>query len=375
MIRLVSHPPRRPDQADPERIAALARHSVEVILANQTPSGAYLASPTFAAYRYSWMRDGTFIADAMSRVGEVASAEAFFGWCSKVVVDRRDQVESLITRGSRGDDIPIEDFLNARYTVEGVESDEEWSEFQLDGYGSWLWALDGHRRRHRRPLPDLLPGAELSARYVAAFHDRPTVDWWEEFEDDHASTLGSLFGGLAAAAGWTELAAGVRGAFRATAETIRDRLVADADRHGSFAKCLGGDTVDASLLTLATPFRVVDPSDPRMRRTLGRIEAELVVERGVHRHLQDIYFGGGQWLLLAAFLGWHYAELGRTDEAWAQLDWIAEQAAPNGDLPEQVPHHLLAPDHLGDWPVPIARPLLWSHAMFLTLARELGAIA
>ncbi len=360
---------------DPERIAELARRSVEIIRANQAPSGAYLASPNFDAYRYSWLRDGAFIADAMSRVGELESAEAFFGWCAGVLVDRRERVERLIARATAHEEIPVTEFLNTRYTVDGHEGDEEWSEFQLDGYGTWLWAFDAHRRRHGRPLDDLLAGAELSARYVATFHDWPTFDWWEEFVDHHGSTAASLFGGLAAASGWTELGADARDAFAEAAGAVRARVLAEGERFGYFPKVFGREGVDGSLLTLATPFRVVEPGNPHMRATLRRIEADLVVDRGVHRHLEDIYFGGGQWLLLAAFLGWHYLDLGRTDDAWAELDWIASHATPDGELPEQVPTHLLAPDHADDWPMPVALPLLWSHAMFLTLASELGALA
>jgi GH15 family glucan-1,4-alpha-glucosidase len=111
-----------------------------------------------------------------------------------------------------------------------------------------------------------------------------------------------------------------------------------------------------------------------MRATLAAIERTLVVDGGVHRHVDDIYFGGGQWLLLAAFLGWHYVALGRTDDAWTELGWMAAQANPAGELPEQVADHLLAPDHFDDWPIPVASPLLWSHAMFVTLATELGAV-
>ena len=44
-------------------------------------------------------------------------------------------------------------------------------------------------------------------------------------------------------------------------------------------------------------------------------------------------------------------------------------------LPEQVTGHLLAPASYDEWVErwgPIATPLLWSHAMFVTLAVELG---
>ena len=49
----------------------LRRRSVEVILAGQSPEGGYVAAPTFPPYAFSWLRDGSFIADAMSRAGEI----------------------------------------------------------------------------------------------------------------------------------------------------------------------------------------------------------------------------------------------------------------------------------------------------------------
>ena len=71
------------------RLEALARHSVGVIRAHQATTGAYLASPAFPVYRYSWFRDGAFIADAMSRAGDIESAEAFFGWCAGILAARQ----------------------------------------------------------------------------------------------------------------------------------------------------------------------------------------------------------------------------------------------------------------------------------------------
>jgi hypothetical protein len=46
-------------------------------------------------------------------------------------------------------------------------------------------------------------------------------------------------------------------------------------------------------------------------------------------------------------------------------------------MPEQVDGCLFAPDARLEWLDrwgPVATPLLWSHAMFLTLALELGAV-
>jgi GH15 family glucan-1,4-alpha-glucosidase len=103
-----------------------------------------------------------------------------------------------------------------------------------------------------------------------------------------------------------------------------------------------------------------------------------VVGHGVHRRLGDEFYGGGLWLLLAGLLGWHYSRSGRVDDARAELEWIAAQASEEGDLPEQVDRHLLRPEKRDEWVErwgPPACPLLWSHALFLTLALELGALS
>jgi GH15 family glucan-1,4-alpha-glucosidase len=56
---------------------------------------------------------------------------------------------------------------------------------------------------------------------------------------------------------------------------------------------------------------------------------------------------------------------------------VARHALSDGRLPEQVSDHLLSPDLEPVWIErwgPVAAPLLWSHAMFLTLAIELGVV-
>src|SRR5687767_14071339 len=111
--------------------AELHRRSVEIIRAGQHESGGYVASPTFSQYGYSWLRDGSFIADAMSRVGEVESAEAFFDWVARIVESRRG--------------------YDARYRLDGERDPATWPHAQNDGWGLWLWAIREHGRRHGRP--------------------------------------------------------------------------------------------------------------------------------------------------------------------------------------------------------------------------------
>jgi isomaltose glucohydrolase len=316
-------------------VAGLVARSIEVIRAGQAPTGAYLACPAFPPYRYSWFRDGSFIAEAMSVAGEGDSAEAFLGWCADVVLARR----ALLERG--GD-------LETRYDVDGRESGADWKSFQLDGFGLLLWTLARHERRGGT-VDDRVRGAAAVLRsYLAANWRRPCTDWWEERDGIHAVTLACIAAGLRAA-GDEDEAGRVVGALRA-----------DADHR-----------LDASLLAAATPLGVLDPGEV----PLEELERELVSPGGgVHRHPEDDFYGGGEWLLLTALLGLHYLELGRAGEAREKLAWVAAHAGGEGELPEQSQDHLLHPEGFDRWVErwgPPPSPLLWSHAMFLLLAHAL----
>jgi GH15 family glucan-1,4-alpha-glucosidase len=146
---------------------------------------------------------------------------------------------------------------------------------------------------------------------------------------------------------------------------------------GHFVKYLGTDAVDASLLGLATPYALVPSDDVRMRATVAGIEADLWVKGGgVRRYAWDSYYGGGQWLLLAAWLGWYYCQAGQRARARELLGWVEAQADAGGNMPEQVASHLIAPDYYAEWVThrgPIAVPLLWSHAKYLILRHALEA--
>ena len=320
--------------------AALRRRSIEIIREGQAPTGAYLACPEFPPYRYCWFRDGAFVAEAMSRVGEVESAEAFFDWCALVLEPRADAVAGGET-------------LHARYTADGEESAEEWSTFQLDGYGLWLWALARHCERHGRDEEPWLEAIGVTHEYLLRHWDDPCVDWWEEREGVHAATLACVLAGL---------------------EAVDDDEAADA-----VAEALGRATnplrVDASALVLLAPLGLCGADDP----LLEILEVGLVSDGGgVWRYLGDTYYGGGEWLLLTAMLGLAHLAAGRVDDARAKLDWVVRHAEPDGRLPEQAQEHLQEPREYERWVErwgPPASPLLWSHAMFLLLDAELQEAA
>lgn len=362
---------------DTTSLAALATRSVELITGLQDQSGAYPASPTFSAYQgYCWFRDGAFIADGVSSAGAVDSASAFFDWCARILEERSEQIRAIIAAADAGTPVPDAHMLPTRFTLAGGEGSDDWWDFQLDGYGTWLWAVVAHAGRHGLSLDRWAPAIELSAAYLVSSWRRPCFDWWEESAGEiHVSTLGCIAGGLAAVvdAGALAAPAPAREAIAAIRGLIVERGLSD----GHLAKWLGSTAVDASLASVLYPLEVFPATSAIGMSTIAAIESELTVGSGVHRYLADTFFGGGQWPLLSCMLGLAQAKAGNLARAHELLVWAASTVTPDGELPEQVADHLLDASMTQEWVDrwgTVATPLLWSHAMFARLAAELGIL-
>ncbi len=356
----------------------LARHSIRLILSLQTPEGAYPASPTFSAYRgYCWFRDGSFIADAVSASGHTGSAERFFDWCARVLTERADHIAWIVSESAAGRPPAGERMLPARFTFAGGDGDDDWWDFQLDGYGTWLWALAAHRERHGGDLSRWQDAIDLTVDYLVASWDRPCYDWWEEHAHHvHVSTLACIGAGLTSVVSDVspERAERIAG----TVADIRRAIAADGLSQGHLAKWFGSTGVDGSLAAAIAPLGFIDARTDVARETLAVLDAHLAVGGGVHRYLGDTFFGGGQWPLLSCFLGLAHLAAGDRDAAEELYAWAVSTATAEGDLPEQVGEHLIAPGMTRYWVDrwgPVATPLLWSHAMVLRLGLALGRLS
>lgn len=345
----------------------LAQRSIDVILQNQAASGAYIASPNFPNYRFCWFRDGSFTAYAMDLIGEHSSAARFHEWAANVINRRADVVYRAIERVQANKPLGDSDYLHTRYTIDGNESiPSEWPEFQLDGFGTWLWSMSEHLRLIQKPLPETWNrAAGLVANYLTALWQHPCYDCWEENADKvHPHTLAAIYGGLNA---HNQISTyNHRETMQSIMAFIRKLWVTK----GYFVKLIDSDMVDASLIGLATPYRLIEPDDPFMVMTVSHLEQSLMCGGGVHRYPTDTYYGGGEWVLLGGWLGWYYTEVRKYNQAKTLLEWMEMQADANGYLPEQVPTNLNCPNNYEPWVKQwgqIARPLLWSHAMYLLL--------
>lgn len=353
----------------------LVEGSVQRLLAGQHPSGSFVASPDFATYRYAWLRDGTFCAYALDRWGQHGPARRFHRWVASAVRGQAAGIDAIMAEAASGTPIDARRFPPARYTLAGTTANDDWPNLQLDGYGAWLWGLGEHARLSGDPgvWAEFRDDATRCARYVETFWTRPCFDCWEENGDAvHPSTLACLFGGLSAVG-----EALGRGSAIAAAGRIRAFVREHGVRDGHLVKSVGAGAIDSSLLWVSVPFGLLDPRDDVAEHTARRIREELVTDGGVLRYRNDTYYGGGQWLLLTAWLGWYLARTGEIQAATACRQWIESHATPDGGLPEQVGGERRNPTMYAEWVerwgVP-AKQLLWSHAMYLVLVAELEGL-
>ncbi len=354
----------------------LIEKSLNLILQNQAPSGAFPAALSFAPYRYCWIRDGSFIAYAALMAGRRDVCKSFLSWVDRVICRhsaRVDELEAWLAArpsGVNGERVPV--FLPTRYDLDGFEVRDNWPSFQIDGYGSWLWCVAQYARMtgDASVVGAFSRSIETVTRYLSLLWRHPNYDCWEENGTDiHPSTLACVYGGLSAINGFLQ-DDGLSG----TARSIREFVLSLPGPEGAYPKLVGSSKVDASLLWLSVPFGLAEPLDPRMRATVEVIERKLMQDGGVKRYEDDTFYGGGQWILLTAWLGWYYARTGRKDRATECLQWVIAQSDANGDLPEQVLSITNDPDFIETWRTrwgDVAKPLLWSHAMYLVLYAEL----
>ena len=358
----------------------LYQRSIEIILENQTASGAYIASPNFPTYHYCWFRDGSFIAYAMDLAGQHDSAHRFHQWVAARINERIDLVRAGLRKARTGVILTETEILHTRYRLDGTDGEPgNWPNFQLDGFGTWLWALNEHHKQNlAKPLSQtLLDAAEIVADYLRELWSLPCYDCWEEFPDHiHPHTLAAIYGGLQA---HSEL---MGKNYQDVTDVIRKQLLASAESFGQFVKFPNSPAVDASLLGLTLPYGVVTVDDPIMVKTVDCLESTIWHDGGVHRYAEDSYFGGGAWILLTAWLGWYYIELTHKRPDLAPelrpkiqtcLNWIESHAESNLNLPEQVAENLNVPSFYPIWVErwgEIASPLLWSHAKYIILCSK-----
>lgn len=359
--------PKVAKRLDRSRFDSSLQESIDAILRNQSVSGAIIASPDFAQYHFCWLRDGSFSAFALDRAGEHEASARYHAWVNDAIGGISGIIDDVIEKMRRGEVLDPTIMPPARFALDGTSVIDDWPNFQIDGYGTWLWSLGQHLDESGQvDLPTQLRSSVARAsRYLATFATTPCYDVWEENGTAvHTSTLACVYGGLTTAARLLDDAD-----LHEAAASVKKRL-GQAISNGVYVKSSENSDVDASELWLLTPFEAVDLNDRVFAETVATIEERLTLDGGIRRYSTDVYFGSGAWPVLTASLGWYSVVTGDLEKAKRCLGWIAAHFDDAGLLGEQyggerrdAPHYQ---EWLSRWGEP-AQDLTWSHAMYIVL--------
>jgi GH15 family glucan-1,4-alpha-glucosidase len=372
----------------PAPVVSLLRRSLLIIRTQIDSDGGILAGNDSDisqygrdTYSYVWPRDGALVASALDRTGHGDLTRRFFEFCARVITEQGYLLHKYNPDGSLGSS-----------WHSWVSNDPSYLPIQEDETALVVWALWGHFQQWRdvefiKPFyrPFIIRAADFMVGYRDPESSLPlsSYDLWEERHGVPTFTVGAVYAGLQAAAGFAA-------AFGEETLAVRYRQVAAdmkaaAERSlwcaeaGRFARGLyrnaDGEqvpdlTVDASLFGLFY-FGMLDARDPRVTATMRAVKERLWLATavgGIARYEGDRYqFGsdgalpGNPWFICTLWLAqWHIAAAQRREElrpALEILEWVVQRALPSGVLAEQVDPRTGAPLSVS--------PLTWSHATFV----------
>jgi alpha,alpha-trehalase len=352
------------------------------------PTGAMIAAATTSLpetpggernwdYRYSWLRDSTFMLWGLATLGFDREANDYFYF----IADRVEDEDLQIMYGIDGRAQLEEETLDHLSGYEGARpvrvGNEAWRQRQHDVWGVLLDSVRLHTRSGDR-LDDrlwTLLGRQVDA---ALEHWRePDRGIWEVRGDQKHFTSSKLFCWVAADRGARlarlrgDAAAAERWA-AAAQEMHADICAHGTNDRGVFVQHYETDALDASLLLL-TLTGFLPPSDERVRATVLAIADELTVDGLVLRYRTETTDDGfhgeeGSFTICSFWLVSALAEIGEMARARTLCEKLLSYASPLLLYAEEIEPH--SGRHLGNFPQAFSHLALINAVMHIVSADQ-----
>jgi GH15 family glucan-1,4-alpha-glucosidase len=335
-----------------------------------TPSGAMIAAPTTSLpetpggdrnwdYRYSWIRDSTFMLWALYALGFDEEANDFFYFVADVVEAEEGQLQVMYGIGgeSRLEEQELEHLSGYDHARPVRIGNGAYNQHQHDVWGAVLDSIYLHTRS-RDQLPDRLwPIIKRQVETALARWREPDRGIWEVRGEPRHFTSSKLMCWVAADRG-ARLARirdddAVAARWQAAADEIREDICEHGvDARGVFVQHYETAALDASLLLMPL-VRFLPPQDPRVRDTVLAIADELTENGLVLRyrvaHTDDGFASEeGTFTICSFWLVSALVEIGEIARARGLCEKLLSLASPLALFAEEIDP--LTGRHLGNFP-------------------------
>ena len=310
-------------------------------------------------YRYTWMRDATFMLRALHWLNLDGEADEFMQFVADVAPTDDGSLQIMYSIDGRRElsESPRDDlsgYAGARPVRIGNAA---FNQRQNDVFGAVLDSILLHTRRNERLPRRLWPIVESQAACATRVWRDPDQGIWEARGEprhyvssklmcwvalDRASRLAQMRGDPAAAAAW-----------RATADEIRaDVLSHGVSKRGVLRQHYDTDALDASTL-LAGSFEFLMHDDERLRNTAFAVSEELTENGFVLRYRPDETDDGlsgneGTFIICSFWLVSAFAIVGEIQRARDLMERLLRIASPLGLYAEEYDPE--TGRHLGNFP-------------------------
>ncbi|MBV9000147.1 MAG: glycoside hydrolase family 15 protein [Solirubrobacterales bacterium] len=335
-------------------------------------------------YRYTWIRDSTFLLRALHYLLLDWEADEFMQFIADV--ERNDDGGLQIMYGIDGRRELTESVREELSGYDGAHpvriGNGAFDQRQNDVFGAALDTVLLHSRHSQRIPRRLWPLVQAQAECATAAWRQPDQGIWEARGEprhyvssklmcwvalDRAAQLANIRGDSELAASWAQTASEIKA----------DILEHGVDRRGVLRQHYETDALDASTL-LAAIFGFLPASDQRLRATVLAVADDLSEQGFVLRYRTEQTDDGlsgkeGTFVICSFWLVSALAIIGETRRARALMERLVRTASPLGLYAEEFEPKTAR--HLGNFPQAFSHLALVEAAARIIVAEGLAEVA